>query len=333
MSNVAVVMRTKDRPLLLERALKSVAGQTYREFTLVIINDGGQTEPVDALVKKYGQKFSAPSQVKVIHNKSSKGMEAASNKAIKSVDSTYVAIHDDDDTWAPHFLEKAVGHLEATGSMGVVVTTDRVVERIEDGVVKKLSQDRWLPDLRSITLYDMCLDNYTTPITFLYRREVYEAIGYYEEDMTTGADWYFGLQFLLRYDIDFLKTDDALAFYHHRPHPGSTDMNSVYSAEHEQNLTRLKNKLLREDLAAGRIGLGYIINSVRHDYELERESRALTASKYDVSQAEARLLQTETQNMERIAALERLIIERTSISSVGKRAGKAVKKLSRRSGS
>ena len=81
---VAVVTRTKDRGVLLERAIKSVHQQTLTDLVHVIINDSGDKKVVDDLVAKYEGIIKG--RVKVIHNDVSHGMEAASNKAIKSVD-------------------------------------------------------------------------------------------------------------------------------------------------------------------------------------------------------------------------------------------------------
>ena len=38
---VSVIVRTKDRPALLKRALRSIAAQTYRSVEVVLVNDGG----------------------------------------------------------------------------------------------------------------------------------------------------------------------------------------------------------------------------------------------------------------------------------------------------
>ena len=38
---VSIIVRTKDRPGLLKRAIKSIAAQTYRPIEVVLVNDGG----------------------------------------------------------------------------------------------------------------------------------------------------------------------------------------------------------------------------------------------------------------------------------------------------
>lgn len=307
---VAIITRTKDRPLLLDRALRSVSAQTLRDFVLVIINDGGDPKPVDELVKKYESDFEA-NQVKVIHNHESNGMEAASNKAIKSVDSVYMAIHDDDDSWAPECLEQAVRRLEETGAMGVVVTTDMIVEELEDNSVKLVSKSRWHPELHDISLYKMCLDNFATPITFIYRREVYKTIGYYDESLPTGADWHFGLRFLLKYDIDYLETKDALAFYHHRPANKGNHANSVYGSQHERNLNMIRNRLLRDDIAEGKLGIGYIVNSLNFNHQVNEES--IDRVRIEVQEARNQSLAQGEDILKETHHLERVMVERTSI--------------------
>lgn len=49
MPSCAVITRTKSRPLLLQRAMASVAAQTFRDFTWVVVNDGGEPGPVDRM--------------------------------------------------------------------------------------------------------------------------------------------------------------------------------------------------------------------------------------------------------------------------------------------
>jgi len=272
-ASVAIITRTKNRPLLLERAIRSVHNQTFRNFMHVIINDAGNPQSVDELVKKYADLIDG--RVKVIHNQESHGMEAASNKAIKSVDSEYVAIHDDDDTWHPEFLERTVKHLEETGAMGVVVRTDKITEEItESGDVKLLAVKQWMPDIKAINLYRQCIDNQMTPITFLYRREVFDEIGYYDESLPVLGDWDFGIRFLQKYDVEFLDPGFALANYHHRKfQKGSSNNNSFGDGQekHRYWSNKLMNKYLRQELAEGRLGVGYIMSKLRYDQHEKAE--------------------------------------------------------------
>jgi len=261
---VAIITRTKDRPVFLKRAIKSVHSQTYTDFTHVIINDGGDSQEVDKLIEQQSSLDAA--KIKIIHNKKSTGMEAASNKAIKSVDSTYVAVHDDDDTWHAEFLERTVAHLERTGEAGVVARTNRIDEKLTDGKAKHQKTTRWLPDLKAVSLYRQLIENQMTPITFLYTRKAYESVGGYDETLPVTGDWEFGIRFLLKYDVEFIDPGFALANYHHRKFKKGKQGNTSYGGNdlHRYYVNKIQNKYLREELTEGKLGIGYIMSQNKY---------------------------------------------------------------------
>lgn len=264
---VAVITRTKDRPLFLERAIKSVHEQTFTDFVHVIINDAGDRTPVDELVAKYADLTKG--RVKVIHNTESHGMEAASNKAIKSAESDYVAIHDDDDTWHPEFLGQTVKLLDR-GAMGVVARADKITEEVaaEGKSIRIVKVEPWMPDIRVINLYRQCIDNQMTPITFIYRRSVLDEIGYYDEELPVTGDWEFGIRFLQKYDVEFLDPGYALANYHHRKFVAGVNSNNSFGSgteKHRYYTNKVMNKYLRQELTDGRLGVGYIMSKLKYD--------------------------------------------------------------------
>jgi glycosyltransferase involved in cell wall biosynthesis len=254
-------MRTRDRPLLLERALRSVAGQTFTDYELVVVNDGGDPAPVDELVARH-----VPARARVVHHREALGLFSPPNAPIRDTDSTFVAIHDDDDTWHPDFLARTTAHLDETGAMGVVVTTDKIVERIAGDRIETTERVRLHPQLRFVNLYAMCFENHATPIAFLYRREAYESVGGYDESLETVADWDFAIRFLSRYEIEHLQTPEALAYYHHRLETDDAQLNVVYKDRHRRAENLLANRYLREDISSGRPGLGLVMNALRYGY-------------------------------------------------------------------
>jgi glycosyltransferase involved in cell wall biosynthesis len=262
--SVTVVMRTRDRPVLFERALASVLGQTHADLELVVVNDGGDPEEVDELVRRHPAP--GPARVRVVHHREPLGLRSPPNAPIRESRAQFVAIHDDDDTWHPTFLERTIGVLGSTGAMGVVTTTDRVVERVEDGRIEQVEQSRLHPALRHLNLYELCFENYATTISFLYRREAYDGLGGYDESLGTVADWDFAIRFLSRFDIELLQTPEALAFYHYRPEAAGHELNSVYGDRHGRAENALANRYLRADLESGRLGLGFVMNALRHEY-------------------------------------------------------------------
>ncbi len=258
-ATVAIITRTKDRPLLLRRAIESAADQSYKDWRMTIVNDGGDAAPVDALVAEY-----AHLPITVIHNPQSLGMEAASNVGIRGSESKYVIIHDDDDSWHPTFLQRAVQFLETDTRRpwgGVVCYIECVKERVEGTSVTTVSRHDYSNWIQEMTLWRMCAGNFFPPISFLYKREAYEQIGgMYREDLPVLGDWEFNLRFLQRYDIGLIP--EILAYYHHRVDSGAQYGNTVTVGEDKHALYNglIRNEKLREDMEKGVLGLGYMMN-------------------------------------------------------------------------
>lgn len=258
---VSVVTRTQDRPVTLNRAFESVASQTFRDFEWVIVNDGGKREPVDILAEKAR---SAGLSVRVIHIETSHGMEAASNAGLRTVQSEYFAIHDDDDSWQPDFLDVTVQFLrDNPHHKGVMVHCWRVLERIEGGVVTSLSRAPHQPLLDSVRISDLLTSNISPPISFLYRTDLLPEIGCFDEDMEILGDWDFNLRVALSGEIGVVPS--LLANYHVRAQTvlsGGAYRNSVPPGDKRQKYAevRYRNRKLREDLKQGRFGLGVMLN-------------------------------------------------------------------------
>lgn len=261
-NKVAIITRTKNRNILLNRAIHSVLGQTYTNWLMVIVNDGGQPESVDQLVAKHKQAFNGRCQV--MHNPHSLGMEAASNKGIKSCDSEYVIIHDDDDSWQPTFLEACVAFMDDntfSSVAGVITYSTRYIETVDNEKVTTKHTEPFNVWLKSVTLYRMASSNVFPPISFLYKRTVFDEIGYYRESLPVLGDWEFNLRFIERYDIGLIP--EELANYHHRLQISEGELgNSVIKDAYKHKFydTLLRNELLRKDLKRKALGMGYLVN-------------------------------------------------------------------------
>lgn len=280
-NHVAVITRTKNRPITLKRAVESVLNQTYQDFIHVIVNDGGNKEEVDDLLASYLDRYNG--RLLVIHHDISKGMEAASNAGIRACESTYVAIHDDDDSWHPEFLVKTVAYLESqkdSNIRGVLVNFDRILETQKGDTLVEVFRNNCRGWIRELTLWNMCKGNFFPPIAMLYRRDVYDVIGgVYDESLPVLGDWEFNLRFLQYFDISYL--DEVLALYHHRTEAHSSYSNSLIGGldKHVHYNKVIRDRFLREDLQKNSLGLGYILNYL-HDKKLEEERQLPQTSKF-----------------------------------------------------
>lgn len=263
-ATVGIITRTKDRPVLLKRALESIVNQSYEDWRLVIVNDGGDPAAVDRLVDHFAAHLR--DRVSVIHNPTSLGMEAASNKGIQSIKTRYLTIHDDDDSWAPEFLTIAVAEIEHIRRKfpqvaGVITLANAIYERVEGNIVHiyRFEPYRTSEKRGFVSLSELLADNQFAPIQFLFSYSAAESIGFFRTDLPVLGDWDFNIRLLSRYDIFIIP--QFLAFYHHRITDHSGYGNTIHAgkSQHELYAKMLKNEWLRQDIQDRRFGIGMLI--------------------------------------------------------------------------
>ncbi|SFU43303.1 glycosyltransferase family 2 protein [Halomonas korlensis] len=260
MASVQIVTRTKDRPLFLERALISITQQTFKGWHCTIVNDGGDPEPVDLAAAQLSKDIRE--RVSVVHNPASVGMEAASNIGLKDFSADYYVIHDDDDSWAPDFLEVCVGVLrlqQHDSVQGAVAHTVKVVEAVVDNQIVTRNTSVFLPEVTAFTIPRVVQNNPFMPIAFMYSHQALELLEGYDESLPVVGDWEFNLRFIKHFDIAYVP--DTTACYHVRDtaRGDSSDNSITKSKTHQHYRTLIINRHIRQAMDNGSLTLGHIM--------------------------------------------------------------------------
>ncbi|NNE97344.1 MAG: glycosyltransferase family 2 protein [Acidimicrobiales bacterium] len=109
-AGVAVVVATRDRPVLLRRTIESILSQAYDgPIEMIIVFD--RSEPDESLIRSDPDR-----SVRITTNVNTPGLAGARNSGIALVDKPWVAFCDDDDEWLPGKLTAQMDDLERTGS-------------------------------------------------------------------------------------------------------------------------------------------------------------------------------------------------------------------------
>ncbi|WNS42734.1 glycosyltransferase [Paenibacillus sp. MMS20-IR301] len=216
---VSVIIRTKDRPLLLRRAIRSVLDQSFEAWEIQLINNGGDSNLVKAIVQEFD--CSLNDRLHIIHLKKAYDMEVATNIGIKNSNGEYIALLDDDDTWSTDFLNFTIQELENDKRYaGVATQTNLVYEKIINDEIVQLKESLFNPSLRHVTLFKLARKNLFTTNAFVYKKSALETIGVYREDLPVLGDWEFNIRFVCENEVKIIS--DSLAFYHKRV---DTDLN------------------------------------------------------------------------------------------------------------
>jgi glycosyltransferase involved in cell wall biosynthesis len=99
--SITVVVPTFNRLPLLDDALASLARQSYRDFDVIVVNDGGAS--VGAVLDRWRGGL----DVKLLDLATNIGISRARNVAIDIADGEHIAFLDDDDVFLPHHLARA----------------------------------------------------------------------------------------------------------------------------------------------------------------------------------------------------------------------------------
>lgn len=265
---ITIVTRTQGRPLFLARCLDSVLAQTRRDWRLVLVNDGGSPAEVERVVAARSEALAG--RVEVRHREASHGMEAASNAGFAGAQTPWLTLLDDDDTWAAGFLEKVLAVAVRLGPdcAGVVCRSVTIQERLEGDRIIELARSATNGELVAIGLGELAVENRFTNNAFVFRREVYEALGGFDESLRVYGDWDFALRVLLTHDLEVLP--EPLAHYHRRE--GGTAPNSFEAIPNaaERYRARLLNLWLR-----GERGRSSSVGALIAHGPSQREQRAL----------------------------------------------------------
>lgn len=91
----------------LRETLDSIVNQTYKNWELVIINDGS-SDSTESIINEYikqGYRI-------IYHYQENSGLGPSRNEALRHSSGEYIAFIDHDDIWKPHKLEKQVSAME-----------------------------------------------------------------------------------------------------------------------------------------------------------------------------------------------------------------------------
>ena len=253
-----VVTRTRNRPAFLKRAAESIAAQRYDRLAWVVVNDGGERDPVDAVLRTLPASLSC----EAIHLAENVGMEAAGNAGMASLlgdGASFAALHDDDDRWSPEFLSRMTAILAADADLaGAVCDWEEVEERISEGEISVQGEGTAMTP-GPLTLPRMAVRNRFPPISLLFRKQAWKAAGGFSETLPVLGDWDFNLRLLLQGDL--ATCPHRLAYQHVRPQASGDAANSVTAGQelHKAMRTRLINDYVRREIASGKPGLGTLL--------------------------------------------------------------------------
>lgn len=177
---VSVVMPTYNRANLLPRAIESILHQTFRDFELIIVDDGS-TDHSKEVLQSYAD---LDDRIIVLYNSENKGISYSRNRGNNAARGKYIAIMDSDDISLPKRLEKSVDFLEKHPDITAVNSTYTKTSSPKT--------NNWVPKKRLDIL--MNLGNYFTHLALVRRDFIEQHNIHYDEAFISSEDYDFWRQ-------------------------------------------------------------------------------------------------------------------------------------------
>ena len=190
-----------------KKAIDSVLNQTFKNFELIIIDDGSKDKSAK-IIKQFQNK----SKIKVVFQKN-KGLIVSNNLALRMSKAKYIMRLDSDDWLDPHALEIMFNILERNKKISLVFPDYYEVDK--NG--KIIGQVR-RHDFKKVKLLDQPAHGACTMI----RKENLLDIGGYDEEFNCQDGYYLWLKFIKKYVVRNVN----LPLFYYRQHQNSLTNNS-----------------------------------------------------------------------------------------------------------
>jgi glycosyltransferase involved in cell wall biosynthesis len=202
-SLVTVVVPTRDRPELLQRALRSIITQSHTALEVVVVDDG--SEPPVSL----SPEFARDSRVRLVRLDIPDGASGARNRGLAEGHGDFITFLDDDDEFTVDRLGDGLEALKASPPSVAAVASGHAGH--VDGRQVYLHFPPSGGDLRIALLREPTL---SLP-TVLIRKSALDEIGHFDSSLDRYEDWDLWLRLTDKYKVVTLEEIHLHRRLHH----------------------------------------------------------------------------------------------------------------------
>ena len=175
---ISIVIPTYNRPLLLERSLRSVLMQTYSNIEVIVVDDGDKERAKEIVTALQDSRV-----IYVENDPPKRGGGATRNVGIKLAKGEWIAFQDDDDEWLPNKLQL---------QMDAVRTTAADVGFCFTAVLNDFGDHQDVTTVRPGVLdyCDIALRSFAgfLTVTLLFRANILREVGGFDESLPSHQE-------------------------------------------------------------------------------------------------------------------------------------------------
>jgi len=191
---VSVIIPTFNRGYIVAEAIESVLSQTYRDFEIIVVDDGS-TDNTREVLEPYRDR------IRYFYQEN-KGVAGARNKGIEESRGAFIAFLDSDDIWLPEKLERQRQLFDHCPELGLVYT--RFWRVYYGGQKKKLEpKDKYL---KKGYIYPQVLFTYLIWAgSVMARKDCFNRVGRFNTSLPLVQDRDMWLRIAREFKISFVN--------------------------------------------------------------------------------------------------------------------------------
>lgn len=219
---ITVIIPSYNCEAYIDQTLDSVLAQNLDGVEILVVDDGS-TDRTREIVAARG----AP--VRLLSQENA-GVCAARNHGIREARGHFVCLMDHDDYWYPHKLASQVELMQAHPEVGVVYSAFILWNRGEDGLFPSpcsydLGPEGVDPDYSGWIYHQFLIDCWMLTSTAMFRAEVFERCGVFDESLPYSEDWDLWLRISQEYP--FIQQKRATTLYRQHPMQGNRKVRDI----------------------------------------------------------------------------------------------------------
>lgn len=190
---ISVVIPTCNRGWILKEAIDSVLSQDFKDFELIVVDDGSTDDTQDILAA-YKKQI-------IVLKQNNKGVSAARNSGIRAASGTHIAFLDSDDLWLPEKLSLQIDFFQSNNDV-LICQTQEIWIRNGVRVNPKKRHKKYSGDIFKQSL-DLCL---ISPSAVMIKKILFKKVGLFDENFFACEDYDLWLRICCRYPVFLIDT-------------------------------------------------------------------------------------------------------------------------------
>ncbi|MEN0053970.1 MAG: glycosyltransferase family A protein [Mucilaginibacter sp.] len=200
---VSIIVPCYNHERYIVNCIESIVNQTYKNFELVVIDDGS-TDNSPTILKKLQEqyKFELVIQENI-------GVANTLNKGIKWAKGKYVTLCASDDSWFLDKLDRQVNFMENNPDYPMCFGNVIVIDEFDN----KREENTHAANVNlkgGYVFKDIMLINFHPPVNNFFRKDIFDEVGYYRPDIWT-EDFYMNLRITEKHPIGYIE--EYLSYY------------------------------------------------------------------------------------------------------------------------